>query len=190
MELAVTATHFHTTRDLFDAFPTVKNSVKIVPGDEEPVAAVRKLADSGQLREASALCAYLLRRREAVWWACRSLRLRPGLADADDQALRAAEHWAQSPSEEARDVAAKWAAVGDQAAPQTWAAYAAGYSGGTLGEGFQRPVRVPVHLTAESARLAVLLCEARLGLPEAQSFLRECVDAALVLLAEPPKAGR
>ena len=144
----MTATRFETMRDLFDEFPSLKHSVKLKPGDEEPVAEVHRLTAAGRLREASALCAFLLRRREAVWWACQCLRLRPGLIEADDQPLRAAEHWVRTLSEEARDVAAKWGAAGDQQAPQTWAAHAAGYSSGTIGAGVDGPVRVPPHLTA------------------------------------------
>ena len=152
----MTATRFETMRDLFDEFPSLKHSVKLKPGDEEPVAEVHRLTAAGRLREASALCAFLLRRREAVWWACQCLRLRPGLIEADDQP------------------------------PQTWAAHAAGYSSGTIGAGVDGPVRVPPHLTAESARCAILLAETRLEQKDAPAFLKQCIDAALALLTAQP----
>lgn len=186
----MTATRFPTMRDLYDEFPTLMNSAKLVPGNDEPVAFVRRMADEGKLREAVAICAFLLRRREAVWWACQCLRSKPGLAGPDDQAILAAEHWARAPSEEARDIAAKWGVAGDQADPTTWAAHAAGYSGGSVGTGVDGPIRVPPHLTAESARVALLLCETRLPMQEIPEFQHECIDAALRLLTAPRQSGQ
>jgi hypothetical protein len=186
----LTVTRFATVRDLFDEFPTLKHSVKITPGDDEPIAFVRGLASEGKLREAAAICAFLLRRREAVWWACECLRSRPGIAAADDQALLAAEHWARSPSEEGRDIAQKWGLAGDQTAPSTWAAHAAGYTSGTLTLQGLEPVRVQKHLTVECARCAVLMAETKLDQKDIPAFLQGCVDAAIKLLEAPPPAGR
>lgn len=183
------ATRFPTMRDLFEEFPSLKNSTKAMADEAEPLAIVSKLAQSGRGREAVAICAFLLRKREAVWWACQCLRLRPVLALPDDQALRAAEHWARSPSEEARDVAAKWGAAGDQTAPSTWVAHAAGFSGGSVGTGVEGPIRAPAHLTAESARCALLLAEPKLEQKDIPAFQQACVDAAMALLTA-PQAGR
>lgn len=189
-EPLLTATRFATMRDLYDELPAIRHSVPLKPGDEEPLAFVRALAKAGKLREASAICAFLMRRREAVWWACQCLRSRPGLAAADDQALLAAEHWARSPSEEARDIAAKWGAAGEQTAPSSWAAHAAGFTSGSVGAGAEGPIRVPAHLTADSARCAILMCEPKLAQMAIPGFLQECVDRALSLLEAPPGAPR
>ena len=157
--------------------------MRLVPTDDDPVAFVNAAAEAGKLREAAAMCAYLLPKRDAVWWVCRALRSRPGLIEPADQALLAAEAWARETTEEARDVADRWARASDQQAPPTWAAYAAGFTSGNLAVMPDGPIRTPGHLTGECARVAMVFAECRLDLPEARSFLREAVDAALRWLA-------
>ncbi len=172
-------TRFSTTRALFDEFPTLRQAARILPGEDEPVAFVRKLAGEGKLREAVAICAYILRKREAVAWTCHCLRSRPQLAPPDDQAILAAEAWVARPDEEARDIAHRWGQAGDQNKPTTWAAYAAGFTSGNLAVTHEGPIRMPGHLTAESARVALVLAETQMELDEAKVFLKGCLDAAL-----------
>lgn len=185
----MTATRFATIRDLFEEFPTLAQSAKPDSSDVAPVAHVRRLVREGRRREAVAICAYLLRRREAVWWSCQCLRLRPGIVSEDNKALLAAEHWARTPSEEARDIAQKWGLSGDQTAPATWAAHAAGYTNGTMALQWLEPVRVQKHLTVDSARCAVLLAETKLEQKDVPGFLEDCVNAALNLLEQSQPAS-
>ena len=172
-------TRFESTKALFDEFPTLRKAVTLAPTDEDPVGFVRAAVNAGKLRDAAAVCAYLLPKRDAVWWVCRALRSRPGLIDPGDQALLAAETWARETSEEARDIADQWAKASDQQAPATWAAYAAGFTSGNLAVMPDGPVRTPAYLTAECSRVALVFAECRLAPDEARSFLREVVEAAL-----------
>lgn len=181
---------FVTARALFEEFPTLPQAVKIAPSDEEPVAFVRGLLAAGKLREASAVCAYLLPKREAVWWVCHCLRARSDIIPANDPALLAAEAWAREPTEEARDVAAQWGKAADQQAPTTWAAHAAGFSSGNLAVLPEGPIRVPPHLTAESARVAILLAECKLEPDAVADFLRACIAAAMRYFDSAAQAGR
>ncbi|MBL8587048.1 MAG: hypothetical protein JNK46_00825 [Methylobacteriaceae bacterium] len=179
-------TRFSTTRALFDEFPTLRQAARVLPGEEEPVAFVRQLAASGKLRDAVAICAYILRKREAVAWTCRCLRSKPELTPPDDQAILAAEAWVARPDEEARDIAHRWGQAGDHNKPTTWAAYAAGFTSGNLAVTHEGPIRVPPHLTAESARVALVLAETQMEMDEAQRFLKGCLEAALRALESEP----
>jgi hypothetical protein len=172
-------TRFSTTRALFDEFPTLRQAARVMPNDDEPIDFVRKLAAAGKLRDAVAICAYILRRREAVHWTCRCLRAKPELVPPDDQAILAAEAWVARPGEAARDIAHRWGQASDQLRPTTWAAYAAGFTSGNLAVTHEGPIRVPAHLTAESARVALVLAETSFEGEEAQTFLRQCLDQAL-----------
>ena len=170
---------FTTANALFAEFPTLAKAVKVAATDHDPRAFVRTVAADGKLREAVAICAYLMPKREAVLWTCHSLRSRPQLIPAGDQALLAAEAWAREPNEEARDIAAQWGKAADQQEPTTWAAYAAGFTSGNLAVMPEGPIRTPPHLTAESARVALLLAECKLEGEAAREFLRGCLATAL-----------
>ena len=145
---------FATARALFDEFPTLSRSAKVEIGDEHPVALVKATAAAGKLREATAICSYVLPRREAVWWVCHCIRMRPQAIPAGDQALLAAEAWAHEPSEKTRDIAAQWGKAGDQHAATTWAAAAAGFTGGNLTGNPEQVVRPTPYMTdRKSTRL-------------------------------------
>jgi hypothetical protein len=181
---------FVTARAAFEEFPTLAKAVRLEPTDDDPRDFVRAAMAAGKLRDAAAVCAYLLAKRDAVWWVCRSLRSRPGLIEPASQALLAAEAWAREPTEEARDIAEKWAKASDQQAPATWVAYAAGFTSGNLAVLPDGPVRTPGHLTGDCARVALVFAECRLEAEPARAFLREVVEAALRWLTsgdgEPP----
>jgi hypothetical protein len=170
---------FVSARAVFEEFPTLAQAVKLEATDEDPRDFVRGAAAAGKLRDAAAVCAFVLNKRDAVWWICRCLRSRPGLVEPASQALLAAEAWAREPGEEERVLCDQWARASDQQAPAAWAAYAAGFSSGNLAMMPEGPVRTPGHLTPDSARVALVLAECRLEPEDARGFLREAVDAAL-----------
>ena len=170
---------FVSASAVFDEFPTLAKAVRLEPSDEDPRDFVAAAVASGKLRDAAAVCAYLLPKRDVIWWACRSLRSRPGLIEPASQALLAAEAWVREPGESARDLADQWAKASDQQAPATWVAYAAGFTSGNLAVLPDGPIRTPAHLTAECARVAMVFAECRLDAEAGRPFLREAVDAAL-----------
>jgi hypothetical protein len=175
----IAMTRFATMRALFEEYPNLADAVGVAPTDEPPTTFVRKIAATGALREAVAICAYLLRRRDAVAWTCRCLRSKPELAPPEDQAILAAEAWLRRPDEEACDVAFRWGQASDQSAPTTWAAYAAGFASGYILVEGDKVARTPSYLTWESARVAMALVETRLAPEQARAFLSLSLSQAL-----------
>lgn len=175
---------FATARDVFEAFPPASEDIDAEPDDTAPAAFVQKLAASATPEDALAFCAYLLPRREAVWWGCGCVR---GLA-ADRAAteaeppFRAAESWVFEPTEERRCEALRIGGESHSGLASTWLAFAAGWSGGDMLGGEGPPVPAPAHLTAKAVRASVLIALSRVPTPERPGKLRLCVDGALRLL--------
>ena len=146
---------FATVRSLFESFPEALQNIGAEPTDEPPIAFLDRLAAEGKPDHAMTMCAYLLPRREAVWWGCASVRtlLADKLPD-DIAALLAAEAWVLQPTEENRQAAL---AIGDGAAsnePLTWLALAAGWSSGTFAP---TPLPIPAYMTGRGIRIALLI---------------------------------
>jgi hypothetical protein len=148
---------FITARDLFDAFSPARGDISTPPDDTSSLEFLQHLIDAGELQDAVGFLAYLLPRREAVWWACLSVRSFADQGLAEDAALRAAEAWVKTPEEERRQVAMDIGMQADRSRPTTWCALAAAWSGGSLTSPEQAPVPCPPYLTAQAARAAVLI---------------------------------
>lgn len=174
---------FATTRALYDTFPEVLQKVRAAPTDQPPLEFLKALASAGKLPDAVAFCAYLLPRREAVWWACGSVRVLAAEVARDAAAgLLAAEAWVIEPNDEHRQAALDIGSGGDPDNPQRWLALAAGWSGGFQVSGTEQ-VPTPPFMTARAARIAVLLSAAKIGGGERLARLRSCI-AEGVKLAE------
>lgn len=170
---------FSTAREVFETFPAAGKVIRTAPTIEHPLAFLKRLAQGPAPIEAIGFCAFVLPRREAVWWATQSLRAmqRPGAPP--DEAITAAEAWVRDPRDELRRVALAVAEAGDTAQPGTWAAWAAGYSGGSMVATHMVPC--PPDLTAKMARIAVVTALGRLRGPEHDAALRNCVEACIRL---------
>jgi hypothetical protein len=154
---------FVTAREVFDAFPTAKDDIEEPPTEEPPFVFLDKLVAGDSPEEAVAFCAYLLGRREAVWWACQSVRnIGPPVSREDETALLVAEAWVREPEEHRRRAALNIGLNGDHDLAGVWTSLAAGGSGGTMISGDQPGPTVPPHLTAKAARAAVLVALANL----------------------------
>jgi len=174
---------FSTTRALFEAFPEVSQKIGVAPTDQPPIDFLNALSSAGAFPAAVAFCAYLLPRREAVWWACGSVRALEGNIARDKAAgLLAAEAWVYHPDEDDRQTAWKIGTVGDPNSAPTWLALAAGWSGGFRVTG-KTQVPTPHYMTARAARIAILVSAAKLGKIEREVRLRSCI-AEGVKLAE------
>src|SRR4029077_13841618 len=64
---------------------------------------------------------------------------------------------------------------GDRDSPTTWVARAAAWSGGTYSVGSMSPIAPPPQLTAHAAKVAILLCSRRVGMPKSGAILRACL---------------
>ena len=172
---------FPTARSLFEAFPELGRGSTIAPGDETPVAYLKKLLAQDKVDEAVKFCAHLLPRREAVWWACGCVRMLLGDIPAERAAcLIAAEKWVHHPSEELQKAALKLGSESDGNDGLTWLALAAGWSGGVLFAKSDGPVAMPHYLTGRAAGTAVLLSSIGSKL-ERPARLKQCVGEGIKL---------
>jgi hypothetical protein len=176
---------FVTARSLFETFPELATKSTVAPTDDPPIAFLKNLSAVEKFDEAIAFCAHLLPRREAVWWACESVRrfLRETLS-SEAKGLLAAEAWVGAPSEDNRLVALRIGTQSDTSDPLTWLAFSAGWAGGMLSTNPTMPVPVPAYMTARAGRIAILLAARHLASPDRKHRMRECI-AAGARLAEP-----
>ena len=65
---------FPTARSLFETFPEAAVKAAEAPIDAPSLDFLQNLAAKEKFEDALTFCAYLLPRREAVWWACRCAR--------------------------------------------------------------------------------------------------------------------
>jgi len=167
---------FATAHALFDAFPEVSQKVTAEPTDQSPIVFLKALSSANKLPDAVTFCAYLLPRREAVWWACRCVRaLSRDIAPDRGAGLLAAEAWVHEPDDEHRQTALDAGTKGKTSNPTTWLALAAGWSGGILASSTTKQVLVPQYMTARAARVAVLTSVQGVPRHSRLARLRECV---------------
>lgn len=148
-------------------------------GPDELIRALARLNDP--LTLATGL-AFVLPKRQAVWWACIAARL--GIAGQTEapkmEALRVAEAWVQTGSEEYRELAEGAAAAADHDGPAAWAAQAAFWSGESIAPPGQPMVPPPPHLTAMAVRAALLTAA---NSPYARADLAGLCEVGLAVLA-------
>lgn len=148
---------FNTAQDVFTAFPTARHDIKAYPADQGTLDFLDELVVKGQLREAAAYCAYLLPRREAVWWACQCIRHADAAPTPEETAaLEAAEAWVEDPTEGTRQTAMSAGMTGDRNNAATWAALAAAWSGGNFFATDKSFAHPPRPATAKSVVGAVM----------------------------------
>jgi hypothetical protein len=169
---------FSTARNVFEAFADLALSVPSPSDDAAPLDYAARLLGKGRPRDAVAFLAYLLPRREAVWWARQCVQaLLPPLVE--DAAFRAAETWVREPEEEHRRAALDIGRKADRRSPTTWLALAAGWSGGSTGAVDRYPLPPPASACAKAANAAIVLA-ACVGDPRAiETRLRACAEAGL-----------
>jgi hypothetical protein len=173
---------FATARALFESFNPSITKLAVAPTYESPLFFLANLSAQEKFDDAVTFCAYLLPRREAVWWACGSARaLLSDIPQGPGASLRAAEAWVNDPDEQHREAALKVGAQGDANDSLTWLALAAGWSGGMLSSHPQMQVAVPQYMTARAARIAILL-SARFAKPSERTLrMRACIANGIEL---------
>src|ERR1700674_3454978 len=112
---------FATARALYETFPEVTKKIGAAPTDQPPIDFLNALTSQGKVADAVTFCAYLLPRREAVWWACASARALLGPIPRERGAgLAAAEAWVYEPDDKHRHAALEIGTNGDSNDPLTW----------------------------------------------------------------------
>lgn len=168
---------FATANALFETFPMASDWISVPPTDAPSLDFLRGLVARGKLEDAVSFCAYLLGRREAVWWACRSVRRLTGtIARTDLDPLEAAEAWVKDPEPEYREAAQQAATRSDQNSAATWTALAAAWSGGALVFGRALPIAPPPELTPHAVAVAIKLASGRLPEGQRTPQLKACIE--------------
>lgn len=175
---------FSDAQQVFDAFPTAREDIDAEPSDANPLVFLENLVTGPTPEDAIGFCAYLLPRREAVWWACQCVRtVEQQLTPQDEEIMQAAELWVREPEEENRREALNAGMNAQKKTAAVWIALAAGWSGGSMTQESQPAVVPPYYLTAQSVRAAVLTTLARVERARRSEILRVCVDEAKRLVA-------
>jgi hypothetical protein len=188
---------FTDAKQVFDAFATAAADIGATPADgEAPLDFLRRLARGTHPAQAVAFCAYLLPRREAVWWACQCVRaIEP--KSPEDAAFSAAERWVMEPEEERRRAALEIGMTGGSKIAAVWLARAAGWSGGSLGPADRAPMPPPAYMTAKAANAAIEIAIAQKPLTEQNAWRLASAEAGMrfadgddVRLIVPSSRGR
>jgi len=168
---------FATARQVFEAFPTAAADIEVQPGEEAALDFARKLLAPGRRFEAVVYIAYLLPRREAVWWGCQCVRAISG--NKTDDALLSAEAWVREPEETTRRAALNIGWTRDARIATTWLALAAGQSGGSIAPEGAHPVAPPAQATALDVKAAVILAIAQSPSHSQSVWTSACVEAGI-----------
>ena len=173
---------FNTVQDMFDAYPTAEGDVGR-PGSAVPsVNFIGELMKENDWGAAIAFCAYLLPRRVAVAWGCRSLRRTLSVASADDdKALAFAEAWVDQPEEAQRRKALALGNQSNMRSPTTWLALGAGWSGGSVVPIESGHVATNAEQTARAVWVALSIALSRLPKTDANKTVRAWLEDGIRL---------
>lgn len=175
---------FVTVRDLYETFPLAQDDVGIEPSDEPALEFLRRLTEEEDWEAAVSYCAYLLPRREAVWWGCQSLRrIQPHRAPQDTRAIEVAESWVREPEEDRRLAALELGSAGDHRAPSTWMALAAGWSGGSVVPRESGYAPASADQTARAVRAGLMIAMSRMPNADMPRMLKPCLEDGMQLAA-------
>jgi len=179
------ATHlrFNTAQEVYDAFPTAHEDISVQPTKDEPLRFMSSLLASATPEDAITFCAYMLPRREAVWWAHQCVVLNgTEIAPEEQDLVNTAENWVREPEEDNRRKALVAGMNARFKTPGAWVALAAGWSGGSMAIDAEYPVPAPAHLTAKAASAAVLGALARVDTARRSEFLKAYADGGINLV--------
>ncbi len=169
---------FATARDLYEAFPTARDDVGVDASEEPSLAFIELLASMQVWDAAISFCAYLLRRREAVWWGCQSLRRMIQLTPDESDLLAVAEDWVREPDEEHRWAALDSARMADTLLPVTWMALAAGWSGGSIIRPQHARIAPAPEQTARAVRAGLMIGITRVPSEHLETLMVQCLADA------------
>ena len=168
---------FETARDLFAAFPIAEPVLNLEPTDDPSLDFLNSLTSSEEFDKAVGFCAFLLPRREAVWWGCRSVRkfIPKGTLD-EEEGIRVADAWVQAPDEERRQIALELGTRYSTKLATTHLAMAAGWAGRTFSIGAGDPIPIQPHQTALAVRSAILVAACRASMADRPDLMRSCLE--------------
>ena len=182
---------FTTVKDLFEAYSRAADDV----GEADPgmgsLEFLQQLVEKRKWEPAISFCAYLLPKREAVVWGCRSLRRMTNQFNADEErALAYAEEWATEPEEWRRVRALTLGNRIDQRSAAAWLALAAGWSGGSVMPPEYDHREATPEQTARAVRLALFISLAYLARDVTDGIMKSCIADGIASVREEPRAPR
>lgn len=173
---------FNTAIELFEALPQVREDMRAEPDARPSIDYLHHLQAGPTPEEAVTFASYLLPTREAVWWAHQCLHCVPAaLTDQDHELLSHVENWVRDPDEPMRRAALDAAMAAEVKTPGVWAAFAAGWSGGSMAPPEAGPLPPPPFLTPRTVNAAVLSLLARVETRHREEALKAFVDMAVQL---------
>jgi hypothetical protein len=182
---------FSTLQDLFGAYPSAGEDVGKGDPDMPSLDFLRQLADTKDWEPAISLCAYLLPRREAVAWGCRSLRrMADRFDESEDRAIAYAEEWAAEPEEWRRTRALALGNRNNPRSPTTWLALAAGWSGGSVMPPECEHREAPPEQTAKAVRVSLFVALSRLARDAKDRIMTPCLEDGIQSVRGEPGARR
>jgi hypothetical protein len=168
---------FATVRDLFDTFPSASADVGAAEGGMRSLDFVHSKVGKNDWQSAVSFCAYLLPRRVAVAWACRSIRRMTGeLRSDEERMLGFAEDWVGEPEEPRRRKVLAAGTMGDTKSPATWVALAAGWSGGNVVPDEMGYAPADPEQTAKAVRVAFFIALSRLEGDAKHRLMTACLE--------------
>ena len=148
---------------------------------------LRSLIEKEQWDAGVSFCAYLLPRREAVWWGCQSLRrLKPELSQAGLAPIEAAEAWVREPEDEIRREALRVGMRSDTLQPAAWMALAAGWSGGSIIPPEYGVLEAGPEQTARAVRAGILIAMTQIPTEQFPELVKPCLDGGIALASGSP----
>ena len=173
---------FSTVQDLFDAFPTAREDVGEAVPSEPSINFLRRLIDQKDWEPAISFCAYLLPKRAAVAWGCRSLRRAFDRLEANEEkALGFAEAWVNDPEEIPRRKALALGNLSNHKASATWLALAAGWSGGNIVPSEFGVAQAAPEQTAQAVRISLFIALSKLPDDDADGIMTACIQDGIQL---------
>lgn len=176
---------FATVADLFASCPTAEQDVGAEGSGEPSEAFVRRCLAERRADDAISFCAYLLPRREAVWWACACVSKVDALTQPERACLSRAREWAAKPDEARRRKALETGLATSRRLSGAWLALAAGWSGGSVAPSDAPPAPASPAATAQAVRVALLSCGPRLAPDQRDVMMTQWVEQALRQVSEP-----
>ena len=148
---------FTSAHEVLDTFLSARGDIRPELSDDTPMRYMERLAETSEPDSAIAFCAYMLPRREAVWWGCRCLRMmKVDLSIALPGGLKAAEAWVRRPDDATRRTALEQGMKGNLTTSPAWLALGAGWAGGSMSLGDHAVASLP-HLTAKAINASLIL---------------------------------
>ena len=181
----MTRLRFSSAQQVIDSFPSLVGELTLPTNGDEPFSYIDRLLKSQQQFQTLIFCAFLLPRKEAVQWLCRTIRSVPKpLAHKEEQLLKLAEDWVKSPTENARKAALNAGTddLKDNAA--AWAALAAGWSGGSLSSDAEHPLPPPTHLTGLAVKLGFQVLLAHFPKMQNAEMIGKFARSAVLMLKQ------